>query len=257
MHRHRGFTLIELLVVIAIIAILAAILFPVFAKAREKARQSSCSSNLKQLGLAILQYMQDYDERFPRSQTPCWGAPYQQRYPYPAQIFAYTKNWQLFACPSHRNGNCTNNSIPHYEVNAWITRGVFPASFQLSYGIDEIMQNGCAGDFTKLAKWNYPADVPIVFENRGLGQNGVSASSGGILGRMGYAETCGTDCNPAARTDDGTRHNGGSNVCLGDGHVKWYKSSNCKLYPFGGANFRLPVESIALAGGNNRCSAQL
>jgi len=63
MKRH-GFTLIELLVVIAIIAILAAILFPVFAKAREKARQSSCLSNLKQLGLACLSYAQDYDERW-------------------------------------------------------------------------------------------------------------------------------------------------------------------------------------------------
>ena len=65
MKRNKGFTLIELLVVIAIIAILAAILFPVFAKAREKARQASCASNEKQLGLAIIQYVQDYDETFP------------------------------------------------------------------------------------------------------------------------------------------------------------------------------------------------
>ncbi|MFH1910322.1 MAG: prepilin-type N-terminal cleavage/methylation domain-containing protein, partial [bacterium] len=65
--RKRGFTLIELLVVIAIIAILAAILFPVFAKAREKARQTSCLSNLKQIDLAVLQYAQDYDEMMPRS----------------------------------------------------------------------------------------------------------------------------------------------------------------------------------------------
>ena len=68
-HRRKGFTLIELLVVIAIIAILAAILFPVFAKAREKARTSSCASNLKQLGLAAMMYVQDYDEKFfPRYQ---------------------------------------------------------------------------------------------------------------------------------------------------------------------------------------------
>ena len=80
----RGFTLIELLVVIAIIAILAAILFPVFAKAREKARQSSCQSNLKQLGLAFAQYHQDYDETMPglywntgddTRQIPGWPTP--------------------------------------------------------------------------------------------------------------------------------------------------------------------------------------
>src|ERR1700709_1970798 len=65
--RHSAFTLIELLVVIAIIAILAAILFPVFAKAREKARQTSCLSNEKQISLGILQYIQDYDEMFPIS----------------------------------------------------------------------------------------------------------------------------------------------------------------------------------------------
>src|SRR5471030_268187 len=67
--RKRGFTLIELLVVIAIIAILAAILFPVFARARENARRASCQSNLKQLGLATLQYVQDYDERYPMDHT--------------------------------------------------------------------------------------------------------------------------------------------------------------------------------------------
>jgi prepilin-type N-terminal cleavage/methylation domain-containing protein len=65
--RRHGFTLIELLVVIAIIAILAAILFPVFAQAREKARQTQCTNNMKQNALAVLQYIQDYDERFPMS----------------------------------------------------------------------------------------------------------------------------------------------------------------------------------------------
>ncbi|MCE5240844.1 prepilin-type N-terminal cleavage/methylation domain-containing protein [bacterium] len=90
----RGFTLIELLVVIAIIAILAAILFPVFAKAREKARQSSCLSNLKQIGLATLQYVQDYDETMPHHQRVGCSITVQ------SQIQPYLKNLQIWVCPS-------------------------------------------------------------------------------------------------------------------------------------------------------------
>ena len=90
----KAFTLIELLVVIAIIAILAAILFPVFGRARENARRSSCQSNLKQVGLGILQYTQDYDEYFPRANHPA-GASWRQ------MIFPYVKSQQVFACPSN------------------------------------------------------------------------------------------------------------------------------------------------------------
>ncbi len=107
MAKRRGFTLIELLVVIAIIAILAAILFPVFAKAREKARQSSCSSNLKQMGLAILQYVQDYDEMMPtHGRDPNLDAATQQRQAmsYPGWvsnvIIPYVKSYDIFTCPS-------------------------------------------------------------------------------------------------------------------------------------------------------------
>jgi len=94
----RGFTLIELLVVIAIIAILAAILFPVFARAREKARQASCQSNLKQLALGVMMYAQDYDERFPtRYYVPTgWTSGFQ----WSNVIEPYVKNWDLFKCPS-------------------------------------------------------------------------------------------------------------------------------------------------------------
>lgn len=104
--RRSGFTLIELLVVIAIIAILAAILFPVFAKAREKARQSSCLSNFKQIALGILSYAQDYDERLPRQYYDV-AAPYAWEWcntgdytNYQDYITPYVKNSQIFKCPS-------------------------------------------------------------------------------------------------------------------------------------------------------------
>jgi prepilin-type N-terminal cleavage/methylation domain-containing protein/prepilin-type processing-associated H-X9-DG protein len=106
----KGFTLIELLVVVAIIGILAAILFPVFARARENARRSSCMSNMKQMGLGLMMYSQDYDERMPLAsyQYPVVGA-----YHYPngrlatakgrgwySMIFDYMKDWHVFNCPS-------------------------------------------------------------------------------------------------------------------------------------------------------------
>lgn len=142
-----GFTLIELLVVIAIISILAAILFPVFARARENARRASCLSNLKQIGLGIMQYAQDYDERYPLA----WlGAPGGGPWPLPAGlrhtpyytdasgvftngtritwmdlIYPYTKSIEIFVCPSRRNQTylvgSTSIPTPSYGYNAAIS----------------------------------------------------------------------------------------------------------------------------------------
>jgi prepilin-type N-terminal cleavage/methylation domain-containing protein/prepilin-type processing-associated H-X9-DG protein len=103
----KGFTLIELLVVIAIIAILAAILFPVFAKAREKARQTACLSNMKEICLATMMYAQDYDEVYPIDGAYSW---YQMTQP-------YVKNDQVYVCPSWRQAawpgkhSCTPNAM--------------------------------------------------------------------------------------------------------------------------------------------------
>jgi len=106
MSKRTGFTLIELLVVIAIIAILAAILFPVFARAREKARQASCSSNLKQIGLSLMMYVSDYDERFPSDSLDASLG--QARLGWQGWIsngiYPYSKNGNIFQCPSNNNG---------------------------------------------------------------------------------------------------------------------------------------------------------
>ncbi|MHB8997570.1 MAG: prepilin-type N-terminal cleavage/methylation domain-containing protein [Armatimonadota bacterium] len=112
----KGFTLIELLVVIAIIAILAAILFPVFAKAREKARQASCLSNVKQLCLAVMQYAQDYDEKLNSCYAGQDASATYRRWYYagptnPGMLFPYIKNSQVFDCPSGKGNYGANRAL--------------------------------------------------------------------------------------------------------------------------------------------------
>src|SRR5580700_504414 len=108
-----GFTLIELLVVIAIIAILSAILFPVFAQAREKARAISCLSNMKQIGLSVIMYTQDYDEQYAAGINVYGGGS-----GWAGQIYPYVKSTAVFHCPDDSTAAGTNDHPSSYALNS-------------------------------------------------------------------------------------------------------------------------------------------
>lgn len=189
----RGFTLIELLVVIAIIAILAAILFPVFAKAREKARQTSCLSNLKQFGLAVLQYAQDYDEMLPVSAQNLGAG--QARYPdgstgtyalWYHPVYAYCKNWQMWNCPS--------SSVKY-------TGGYHPMG---GYGGNTYLWGQSLGNITN------PSETLMIMDGTYY-----------LLDED--ADNTDNAYNPSSM------HNDGTNTVLCDGHAKWYKTTNIVL----------------------------
>jgi prepilin-type N-terminal cleavage/methylation domain-containing protein/prepilin-type processing-associated H-X9-DG protein len=170
-HRRRAaFTLIELLVVIAIIAILAAILFPVFAQAREKARQTGCLSNLKQMGAATMMYMQDYDETVPWS---CIGRIWTQRaYPnvrpddiyFPELLKPYTKNDMVLYCPT--NG-------PNFQYSTWFKSPFSYNGSSYIYNMMCITVNSCAANIRSgpyffagkpVASFPAPAEAPVYYD---------------------------------------------------------------------------------------------
>jgi prepilin-type N-terminal cleavage/methylation domain-containing protein len=129
--RKRGFTLIELLVVIAIIAILSAILFPVFAQAREKARQSTCLSNFKQIGLGVMMYVQDWDETYPNNrlfQFPDGGECNQKMVTWKSSTTPYVKSLDVYRCPS----NPRNKEPDETRGDEAFGLPVFPISYAYS-----------------------------------------------------------------------------------------------------------------------------
>ena len=198
----RGFTLIELLVVIAIIAILAAILFPVFARAREKARQSSCLSNIKQQTLAVLQYVQDYDEAFPyayRFDTPSTGQYWFQ------VIEPYLKNAQVLLCPSRSSHSACDYAI-NFDYLGYSWAG-YPSRPQ---------------DMCKLSDIQSPAEMVMLCDSNTYYAFYWNRSN--LFDTNSYN---GADpANPSGGA--GVRHNDGSNYAFVDGHAKWYSVSTVR-----------------------------
>jgi prepilin-type N-terminal cleavage/methylation domain-containing protein/prepilin-type processing-associated H-X9-DG protein len=247
----RAFTLIELLVVIAIIAILAAILFPVFAQAREKARSTACLSNLKQIGTATQMYLQDYDERlFFRASTsspsvsrsgaivPSNQALWQV-YWWNA-LMPYIKNQQIFTCPSDRNPTLSKD----VNGNAVIKRSYIAIR---------------AAEAMGLAQIDFPAEVLIFVDkwDQTAGPNPTAIGDSWIEpfnGDFDYYPTYGR------MALAGDRHEGGLNGSFFDGHAKWLKGQSigisknltgCSLinaYPLINAGFSSPSSDMCDAG---------
>jgi len=229
-HSRTAFTLIELLVVIAIIAILAAILFPVFAQAREKARAISCLSNGRQIGLALMMYVQDYDETYPQEhptdsnpavddnqaqlESIDYGSPFDKILPYVAST--NTSKTQLYICRDDpyphgqglldSNGNCPGSPaspppgpLTSYLLNAYFLFGATLSSLPVpaeSIYVSERKDNFCDVHYHP---WLGEVEIPT-----------------------GPADT--TD--PIAIAF--TRHSGGANYIYADGHSKWMRFENTR-----------------------------
>jgi prepilin-type N-terminal cleavage/methylation domain-containing protein/prepilin-type processing-associated H-X9-DG protein len=222
--RLPGFTLIELLVVIAIIAILAAILFPVFAQAREQARKTSCLSNSRQIGNAMMMYAQDYDETLPMywDETPGipngWPLGYWHN-----QLSPYIKNYQIFVCPSAKPGPersvDTGEGTPEERLTL---RHRGSGSYGWNYwylGRERSIS---------LAQIASPSETIAVAEITRMRNAGVVYPAPNCVGGSyppGW-ETAISETDRKLYWDQfSDRHMGGNNLTFVDGHAKWYRKS--------------------------------
>ena len=228
--RKHGFTLIELLVVIAIIAILAAILFPAFAKAREAARRSSCSSNMKQIGLGILQYAQEYDERYPVGVViPIWpnrGAGWA------GQIYPYIKSAQVFKCPSDSTPAVSATDTPiSYAYNGQYLKfgnsmalAAAPAKTVLLVEI-----RGGTANVTAADEAGSLLRSPATFGDNLFASDTRCCGYGPYQYATGFKMVNSASDNYPSATAEG-RHLNTSNFAFYDGHVKALRASAIEAF---------------------------
>jgi prepilin-type N-terminal cleavage/methylation domain-containing protein/prepilin-type processing-associated H-X9-DG protein len=253
--RFPGFTLIELLIVVAIIALLAAILFPVFSRARESARRASCQSNLKQIGLAVMQYVQDYDEHFMQgNQTNLnyigegWAG----------QLLPYAKSDNLFRCPDEAGR-------PHNPAPA----GTKYYSYRYNIGLVRDQNGAGNNNFDKvvrMAQLNAVSQTVLIYEasvypfTMSESETGSAAGNGEKTDTTaGWGIPSGTSMLPVAQwiakempIQPYERHLGGANFLAADGHVKWLRPEQVSY----GYRSSTPTGGEAFSGGTGSYFAQ-
>ena len=258
---HRGFTLVELLVVIAIIAILAAILFPVFAQAREKARQTACMSNVRQVGLATLQYTQDNDENFPLTERG-GDVDGDHEYYWGDMLQPYIKSWNMLRCPD-ADTDIAFKLLSTGTASSYQATPPFSVQQTYNYGINDVVTGntcdanpddapcqhiGVAG--STLANVTYPADTILIADNApsktDTGDTGVAGNSNdpASLNHSRHeinfvVEERNTQYISAnGKSQDGfPRHNGGFIAVMSDGHAKYrHRTLSGNVYTGGTKN---------------------
>lgn len=253
----RNFTLIELLVVIAIIAILAAILFPVFAQARAKARQASCLSNLKQLGLGAMMYAQDYDEILPETgwRGPC-STPivtstanfndnqFSGVYAFPLAVMPYQKNYGILVCPSDTDKGGwgkTGSTCFEDQLLQMGVPGAFAGMRNVAGAMTKVLPLSYAGNYFLSAAYSTPttpesitskmrsmssfaAPANLVYvTDVGSAQLAAGGTFAGWYIAPGYGIQTTVATLGTGRWEKGQRHSGGRTWAFCDGHAKWTK----------------------------------
>ena len=270
--KHRsGFTLIELLVVIAIIAILAAILFPVFAQAREKARQTACLSNEKQIGNALMMYVQDYDETYPRSvfnadpRVNFWeNGNYDKAITWDAVLNPYIKNGKagpaidasgfdnrglggkVFECPSDQGDKdpafAKLGGMSYSTAGTWVYDSSEPLSHGIFTKVDSAGPDGLYNVVVSMPEVPAPAET-LAFVEHPYYQSATNSANnthcyGPAMQHM-YKTDQWYDWGAMHDPKYKPLHNGGWNYIFADGHVKWQRPEKtvAKAAAAGGSGF--------------------